>query len=110
MREHKPPYNRCTPASGLWITANLVGGLGVASGPPGLRLGLAALVGSYIELFNLLPVPPLDGGRLAFVAAEKLRGRPVGMESAGRASLCGMIVISMLALFMAYEDLVRFFS
>lgn len=85
-------------------------GLSLASGPLRLYFGLAALVGLYFGLFNLLPVPPLDGGRLAFVAAEKLRGRPVGVASAGRASICGLVALSTLALFTAFEDLVRLLS
>ena len=87
-----------------------VEGLNVASGPLGFHLSLVALVGLYLGLFNLLPVPPLDGGRLAFVAAEKLRGRPIRAESADRATLCGLVVLCMFALFVAYEDLVHLVS
>ena len=88
----------------------VVEGLDVASGPLGLHLGLVALVGLYLGLFNLLPLPPLDGGRLAFVATEKLRGRPIEIELAGLATLCGLAVLSVLSLFIACEDLVRLLS
>jgi membrane-associated protease RseP (regulator of RpoE activity) len=33
-----------------------------------------------IAFFNLLPIPPLDGGYLVLIAFEKLRGRAVSNE------------------------------
>ena len=38
------------------------------------------LVSGATALFNLLPIPPLDGGYLVFIAFEKLRGRAVSNE------------------------------
>jgi regulator of sigma E protease len=34
-----------------------------------------------IGIFNLLPVPPLDGGYLVFLAFEKFSGKPLSNEA-----------------------------
>src|SRR6185503_8940594 len=41
-------------------------------------LTLAALLSVNLGLINLFPIPMLDGGHLAFYAAEAVRGRPLG--------------------------------
>ena len=38
------------------------------------------LVNVFIGLLNLLPLPPFDGGHLAVLAVEKIRGRAVDMR------------------------------
>lgn len=89
----------------------MVEGLGISTtGTPGYYLGLVALLGLYLGLFNLLPVPPLDGGRLAVIAVEKARGRPVDQHAFGRLAFAGMASITVLSLFLAYEDLGRLLS
>ncbi len=87
-----------------------VEGLGISTGTLGYYLGLVALSGLYLGLFNLLPVPPLDGGRLAVIAFEKARGRPVDQHTFGRLAFAGMASVTVLALFLVYEDLGRLLS
>jgi membrane-associated protease RseP (regulator of RpoE activity) len=41
---------------------------------------ILAYVTVFIGLVNLLPLPPFDGGHLALLAIEKVRGRPVDMR------------------------------
>lgn len=36
-------------------------------------------VNVFVGLINLVPLPPFDGGHLAFLAIEKIRGKPVNM-------------------------------
>src|SRR6202044_2104250 len=42
---------------------------------------LAAMISFALGLFNLFPIPALDGGRAAFIIAELIRGRPVDPET-----------------------------
>jgi len=42
-----------------------------------LILQFLGYVTVFIGLLNLLPLPPFDGGHLALIAIEKVRGRPV---------------------------------
>jgi regulator of sigma E protease len=47
------------------------------------RVGLPEFLLQFscaIALFNLLPIPPLDGGHLVLIAFEKLRGRAASSE------------------------------
>ena len=43
-------------------------------------LSLAAVLSINLGLFNLLPVPALDGGRLFFFLIEALRGKPIDRQ------------------------------
>jgi regulator of sigma E protease len=40
-------------------------------------LQFIAMIAMYLALFNLLPIPSLDGGRLLFLLIEKIKGGPV---------------------------------
>lgn len=89
----------------------MVEGLGIsASGTLGYYLGLVALLGLYLGLFNLLPVPPLDGGRLVLIAVEKACGRAMDQHIFGGLAFAGMASLAVLALFLGYEDLGRLIS
>ena len=46
-------------------------------------LYIAALISINLGLFNLFPIPALDGGRAIFLVAEMLRGKPVEPEKEG---------------------------
>ncbi len=66
---------------------------------------LLALISLNLALFNLLPILPLDGGHLFFIAAEKLLGRPVRPETMGKIAALGIALVLMLFLFATYADL-----
>jgi len=77
-----------------------------------LSLGLAsfvnfaALISLNLAFINLLPIPALDGGHLAFYAAEAVRRKPVsprGMEWAYRT---GVALVLMLMVVVTVNDLV----
>lgn len=67
----------------------------------------AALISVNLGLFNLLPFPALDGGRILFVLIEKIRGRPVDPEKEGFVHYIGFILLMALMLFVTYRDLIR---
>ncbi len=66
-------------------TGDAVGSIGVASAAGqitqafgfGPLIFLLAGVNVFVGILNLLPLPPFDGGHLAVVAWEKIRGRKV---------------------------------
>ncbi len=49
-----------------------------------------ALISLNLAFINLLPIPALDGGHLAFYAAEAVRGKPVGARGQEYAFRAGM--------------------
>lgn len=71
---------------------------------------LLALISINLALINLLPILPLDGGHLFFIAAEKILGRPVSTETVARIAAFGLALILMLFVFATYADLSKIFS
>lgn len=69
----------------------------------------AAVLSINLGLFNLLPLPALDGGRLAFLAVEALRGRPVDPNKEGMVHFFGFAFLMLLILVVTWNDLQRFF-
>lgn len=63
-----------------------------------------AFLSLILGIMNLLPILPLDGGHLLFIAAEKVRGRPVSAETMGRIAFLGLALILTLFLFATYAD------
>ena len=67
-------------------------------------LNLAALVSLGIGLFNLFPIPPLDGGHLMFYAAEAVRGRPLSDNAKELGFRMGFALILMLFMLVMWND------
>jgi len=68
-------------------------------------VSFAALISLNLAFINLLPIPALDGGHLAFYAAEAVRRRPVGPRGQEMAFRAGVAVILALMLFVTVNDL-----
>lgn len=66
---------------------------------------LLAFISINLAVFNLLPILPLDGGHLFFIAAEKVLGRRVNPETVARVAAFGIALILMLFVFATYADL-----
>ena len=93
---------------------NVTGPVGIASvGGTAVQQGffplLLALISLNLALFNLLPLLPLDGGHLFFIAAEKVIGRPVSPETMGKVAAFGIALVLMLFVFAMYADLSKLF-
>jgi regulator of sigma E protease len=70
-------------------------------------LNIAGMLSVVLGLFNLLPLPALDGGRIAFLVVELLRGRPVSPEKEGLVHLTGFALLMVLFVFITYHDIVQ---
>ena len=66
---------------------------------------LAALISLNLAFINLLPIPALDGGHLAFYAAEAVRRKPVGPRGTEVAYRAGVALVLMLMVFVTVNDL-----
>ncbi len=64
-----------------------------------------ALISINLAFINLLPIPALDGGHLAFYAAEAIRRKPVGPRSQEWAFRTGIAFVLALMLFVTINDL-----
>jgi regulator of sigma E protease len=65
----------------------------------------AALISLNLAFINLLPIPALDGGHLAFYAAEAVRRKPIGARGQEMAFRAGVAMILALMLFVTVNDL-----
>lgn len=68
---------------------------------------LSALLSTNLGVFNLFPIPAVDGGRLAFLIAEGIRRKPVNPEIEGRIHLGGFILLMVFMVFIAFNDIVN---
>jgi regulator of sigma E protease len=68
-------------------------------------LQIAGILSVVLGLFNLLPWPALDGGRLAFLVVEAVRGRPIPPEKEGLVHATGFALLMVLVVFITYHDI-----
>ncbi len=67
-----------------------------------------AIISVSIGLMNLLPIPPLDGGRFLVEVIQKISGRTVPARVMGIASMAGMALFLCFFAFMLNQDIQRF--
>lgn len=72
--------------------------------PPGYHYGLIGQLSLSLAVFNLLPLPVLDGGHLALLLVEVLRRRRLSPETHRAVTAVGLVVIGMLFVFLMYSD------
>jgi membrane-associated protease RseP (regulator of RpoE activity) len=99
------------------------GGGGGGGGPIGI-VGIARIAGDavasdqwigflllvvqfnvIIGVMNLLPIPPMDGGYIAFLAWEKLSGRPVDLRKVAPAMMLIVGLLLMLTFGLVWLDI-----
>ena len=94
------------------------------SGPVGVTQAIteAAEQGSYnfgfmfvfisvnLGIFNLLPLPALDGGRLFFQFIELIFRRPINRNVEGYIHFAGILLLMLLMVFVTFQDLSRIFA
>ena len=68
-------------------------------------VAFVALISINLAFINLLPIPALDGGHLAFYAAEAVRRKPVGIRSQEWAFRTGLALVLALMLFVTINDI-----
>jgi regulator of sigma E protease len=73
-------------------------------------LTLIAFISINLAVFNLLPIPVLDGGHLLFLLAEGALGRPVSTAVRLRLTQVGMALLLALVVLVMYNDVLRVFG
>ena len=68
---------------------------------------LMAMIAINIGLFNLLPLPALDGGRLFFLAIEFVFRKPVPAKYEGWVHAVGMVLLLLLMAVISLSDILR---
>ncbi|MDD6735651.1 MAG: site-2 protease family protein [Clostridiales bacterium] len=70
-------------------------------------LFLVAMLTINLGIFNLLPLPALDGGRLFFMLVELIRGKPVPPEKEGLVHAIGLVLLLILAAVICFNDILK---
>jgi len=70
-------------------------------------LAFVALLSVNLGVLNLLPVPILDGGHLAFFLIELVIGRPVSKKAREIAQQVGLVLLISLMMLAFYNDIAR---
>jgi regulator of sigma E protease len=110
------------------VLANLVSGKGAPegasfAGPLGITVFLAnaasygagfflyfiGLISVFIAIFNLFPIPALDGGKLIFLLIEKIKGKPVSAKVEQSITVVFFLLLITLSIFITVKfDIPRF--
>ncbi|MFN3742696.1 MAG: M50 family metallopeptidase [Anaerolineales bacterium] len=75
--------------------------------PPSRTMALIAGLTITIGLFNLFPIPALDGGRILFVLAELALRRRVPPELENKIHLVGLTFLLLLMIYVNLMDFIR---
>ena len=70
-------------------------------------LYLTAILTINLGVFNLLPLPALDGGRLFFMLIELVRRKPVPAEKEGMVHAIGLILLLCLTVVISFNDIIK---
>jgi len=67
----------------------------------------AALISINLAVINILPLPALDGGQLAFLLIEGVRGKPLPLEFQQNIMQTGLVLLLGLGIFLIVRDTVN---
>ncbi len=101
---------------GLPQGAEFAGPLGItvflanaASYGPGFFLYFIGIICVLIAIFNLFPIPALDGGKLVFLLIEKIKGKPVSARTEQFITTVFFIILITISIFITIRfDIPRF--
>ncbi len=73
-------------------------------------IAFGAAISAGLAVMNLLPLPALDGGRLIFIAIEKIFRKPVPRNVEGIIHFIGFALLMVIGIIFIYKDIVRGFG
>lgn len=71
-------------------------------------MNIIAFISFNLAIFNLLPLPILDGGHIFFLGLEKFRGRPLSQRTQELITQIGITFIILLVIAVSYNDIIKF--
>lgn len=72
-------------------------------------LGLMAALSINLGIFNLIPIPALDGGKIVMNILEAIRRKPLKPETESYITLVGVAVMVVLMIVVTWNDIIRVF-
>ena len=68
---------------------------------------IVSLITVYVGVFNLVPIPALDGCRFLFLVVEAIRRKPVKPQVEGMVHFVGFILLMLIMVVAMYNDIAR---
>ncbi len=68
---------------------------------------LLSVISLSLGITNLLPIPPLDGGKLLIYIIECIKRKPLKEETSFKIQMLGFAFILGLSIFVMYNDILR---
>ena len=68
-----------------------------------------AIISINIGIFNLIPIPALDGGKIVLNILEAIRRKPLKQEIETYVTLAGVVIIVVLMIAVTWNDIMRLF-
>ncbi len=97
------------PVGTVDVIADAVGGANSLEGWQTLVM-LMVMITVNLGVFNLLPLPALDGGRLIFLLWEGITRRRVPAKFEGVVHFVGLLLLILLMLVVSYSDITKLFA
>lgn len=72
-------------------------------------MNMAVMISMNLGVFNLLPLPALDGGRFVFLVVEAIRRKPLKAEVEGLVHTIGILVLMALMVVITFKDVFTLF-
>lgn len=72
-------------------------------------LELMAMLSINLGIFNLIPIPALDGGKIVMNILEAIRRKPLKPETESYITLAGVAVMVVLMIVVTWNDIIRVF-
>ncbi len=70
---------------------------------------LVAYLSVNVGVINIIPFPAFDGGRILFLAIEKIKGSPVNQKFENMCHTIGFILLMLLIIYVTINDIIRLF-
>lgn len=108
----------------LWYLVTGKVGVDQMSGPVGITgeignaakrgitnlLDICALLALNLGIFNMLPIPALDGGRFVFMLYELIFRRPINRNVEGYIHFAGLCLLMLLMVLVGFNDIRKLFG
>jgi regulator of sigma E protease len=72
-------------------------------------LQIMSILSINLAIINYLPLPALDGGRVLFIASEKLFGRKISAQTENIIHIIGFVAIISILIIVTIGDVQRYF-
>lgn len=72
-------------------------------------LQFIAIISIHLALFNSLPIPAVDGGKLLFLGMEAIRRKPLNQKLEQHLSVLSFVLLITLMIWVTIKDIIRLF-